>query len=53
MRLDDRATGDRRTWFQDMGVPGLPDGFYCPAHSAAIKAVEDEGGLDDPDNDPG
>jgi hypothetical protein len=31
----------------------LPEGFYCPAHSAAIKAVEDEGGLDDPNNDLG
>jgi hypothetical protein len=48
------ATGrpftDGWTWFQDL-APGLPDGFYCPAHSAAIEAVVSEGGLDDPDND--
>jgi hypothetical protein len=30
------ATDGRWAWFQDLGAPGLPDGFYCPAHSAAI-----------------
>jgi hypothetical protein len=38
------------TWFQDLGRSGLPDGFYCPAHAAAINTVIDEGGFDDPDN---
>ncbi len=46
----ERPFTDGWTWFQDL-APGLPDGFYCPAHSAAIEAVVSEGGLDDPDND--
>jgi len=45
-----RPATDGWTWFQDMGVPGLPDGLYCPAHSAGIEALINDGGLDDPDN---
>jgi len=46
----ERPASDGWTWFQDL-TPGLPDGFYCPAHSAAIETVIQEGGLEDPDND--
>jgi hypothetical protein len=30
---------------------GPSDGFYCPAHSAAIQTILDEGGFEDPEND--
>ena len=41
---------DGWTWFTDL-TPGLPDGFYCPTHSAAIETIISEGGFEDPDND--
>jgi len=41
---------DGWTWFTDL-TPGLPDGLYCPAHSAAIETIISEGGFEDPDND--
>jgi len=31
--------------------PGIPGGYYCPAHADAIEKVLEEGGLDDPEND--
>jgi hypothetical protein len=46
----DPPASDGWTWFED-SAPGLPDGFYYPAHSAAIEAVIREGGLHDPDNE--
>jgi hypothetical protein len=48
----ERPAADGWTWFEDLAL-GLPDGLYCPAHSAAIEAVISEGGLNDPDNDRG
>jgi hypothetical protein len=47
----ERPGADGWTWFEDLRAPGLPDGLYCPAHSAAIEAVINEGGLEDPEND--
>lgn len=46
------ATADRPApagwvWLAEWG-PGIPDGFYCPDHAAAIEAVREQGGLDDP-----
>jgi hypothetical protein len=49
----ERPAIDGWTWFQNLKAPSLPDGLYCPAHAAAIEALINEGGLDDPDNDPG
>jgi hypothetical protein len=31
--------------------PGIPDGYYCPAHANAIEKVDEDGGLEDPEND--
>jgi len=47
----ERPGADGWTWFQDLGPSGPPDGLYCPAHSAAIKAIIEQGGFEDPDND--
>jgi hypothetical protein len=46
----ERPSTDGWTWFQAL-PSGLPDGLYCPAHSAAIEAIISEGGLEDPEND--
>lgn len=46
----ERPALDGWTYLADRGH-GIRDGIYCPAHAAAIEAVESEGGLDDPDND--
>jgi hypothetical protein len=37
----ERPATDGWTWFQDL-ASGLDDGFYCPAHSAAIEALNSE-----------
>ena len=44
------STTDGWTRFKNL-ASGLPDGFYCPAHSAAIEAIISEGGFEDPEND--
>jgi hypothetical protein len=30
---------------------GLPDGYYCPAHSDALEALACDGGFEDREND--
>jgi len=46
----ERTSTSGWSWFQDL-APGLPDGFYCSADSAAIQTIIDEGGFEDPEND--
>ena len=46
----ERPSTDVWTWFEDSAL-GLPDGFYCPAHSTAIATIIREGGFEDPEND--
>jgi hypothetical protein len=41
---------DKWAWLSGYPV-GVPDGFYCPRHAAAIEELLVEGGLDDPESD--
>jgi hypothetical protein len=33
-------------WTNGNWGPLYPDGYYCPAHAAALNQVDEEGGLD-------
>jgi hypothetical protein len=44
----ERVAAPGWSWFHALEF--LPDGFYCPAHSAAIERSISDGRFEDPEN---